>query len=54
MRLVVGIAGKGDEHVEMLSKAATVCVDEENVEQIVRAETKEELLAFFELGEKVG
>ena len=54
VRLVVGIAGKGDEHVEMLSKIATVCVEEDNVEQIVRAKTKEELLAFFEVGEKVG
>jgi mannitol PTS system EIIA component len=54
VRLVVGIAGKGDEHLEMLSKVATVCVKEDNVEQIVRAETKEELLAFFEEGEEVG
>ncbi|HZA47073.1 MAG TPA: PTS sugar transporter subunit IIA [Rubrobacter sp.] len=47
-RLVIGIAGKGDEHLEILSRIATVCEDEDNVEQIVRAETKEELLAFFE------
>ena len=53
-RLVIGIAGKGDEHLEILSKIATVCEDEDNVEQIVRAETKEELLAFFEEVEEVG
>jgi PTS system mannitol-specific IIA component len=53
-KLVIGIAGKGDEHLEILSKIATVCEDEENVEQIVRAETKEELLAFFEDVEEVG
>ena len=53
-KLVIGIAGKGDEHLEILSKIATVCEDEENVEQIVRAETKEELLAFFEEVEEVG
>ena len=52
-RLVIGIAGKGDEHLEILSKVATVCEDEDNVEQIVRAETKEELLAFFEEVEEV-
>lgn len=52
-RLVIGIAGKGDEHLEILSKIATVCEDEENVDQIVRAETKEELLAFFEEVEEV-
>lgn len=53
-KLVIGIAGKGDEHLEILSKIATVCEDEDNVEQIVRAETKEELLAFFEEVEEVG
>lgn len=53
-RLVIGIAGKGDEHLEILSRIATVCEDEDNVEQIVRAETKEELLAFFEEVEEVG
>jgi PTS system mannitol-specific IIA component len=52
--LVIGIAGKGDEHLEILSKIATVCEDEDNVKQIVRAETKEELLAFFEEAEEVG
>jgi PTS system mannitol-specific IIA component len=53
-RLVIGIAGKGDEHLEILSKIATVCEDEDNVDRIVRAETKEELLAFFEEVEEVG
>ena len=53
-KLVIGIAGKGDEHLEILSKIATVCEDEDNVEKIVRAETKEELLAFFEEVEEVG
>jgi mannitol PTS system EIIA component len=53
-KLVIGIAGKGDEHLEILSKIATVCEDEDNVEQIVRAETKEDLLAFFEEVEEVG
>lgn len=53
-RLVIGIAGKGDEHLEILSRIATVCEDEDNVNQIVRAETKEELLAFFEEVEEAG
>ena len=53
-KLVIGIAGKGDEHLEILSKIATVCDDEDNVNEIVRAETKEELLAFFEEVEEVG
>ena len=53
-KLVIGIAGKGDEHLDILSKIATVCEDEDNVDQIVCAETKEELLAFFEEVEEVG
>lgn len=47
-KLIVGIAGKGDEHVDLLSKIALVCSEEENVQRIVEAETKEELLAFFQ------
>lgn len=47
-RLVIGIAGKGDEHVDILSRIALVCSEEENVQRIVESETKEELLAFFE------
>ena len=46
--LIIGIAGKGDEHLEILSKIAIVVSEEENVERIVGAETKEELLAIFE------
>ena len=47
-RLVIGIAGKGDEHLEILSKISLVVSEEENVEKIVQAETKEELLAIFD------
>jgi PTS system mannitol-specific IIA component len=47
-RLVIGIAGKGDEHLEILSRIAIVVSEEENVEKIVNATTKEELLSYFE------
>lgn len=47
-RLVIGIAGKGEEHLEILSKIALVVSEEENVEKIVNAKTKEELLSYFE------
>ncbi|CAN5754081.1 PTS sugar transporter subunit IIA [soil metagenome] len=46
--LIIGIAGKGNEHLEILSNIAQVCSDEENVAKIVMAESKEELLAYFE------
>lgn len=47
-KLVIGIAGKGDEHLDILSRISTVVSEEENVEKIVQAETKEELLAMFD------
>lgn len=47
-KLVIGIAGKGDDHLEILSKIAIVVSEEENVEKIVSAQTKEELMAIFE------
>ena len=47
-KLVVGIAGKGDEHLEILSKVAVAVSEEENVERLVNAQTKEELLAIFD------
>lgn len=47
-KLIVGIAGKGDEHLDILSNIARVVSDEENVAKIVHTDSKEELLAFFE------
>jgi mannitol PTS system EIIA component len=47
-KLVIGIAGKGDEHLELLSRIAIVVSEEENVERIVNAGTKEELMAIFD------
>ncbi|MBN2909464.1 PTS sugar transporter subunit IIA [Polycladomyces sp. WAk] len=46
-KLVIGIAGKDDEHLQILSKIAIVCSEPENVEKIVNSKTKEELLSFF-------
>lgn len=47
-KLVIGIAGKGDEHLDILSRISVAVSEEENVERIVQAETKEELLAIFD------
>ena len=46
-RLVIGIAGVGDEHLELLSNIAVICSDEENVERIVAATSKEEIIALL-------
>jgi mannitol PTS system EIIA component len=48
VKLIFGIAGKGDEHLDILSNIAIVVSEEENVEEIVNSSSKEEILAFFE------
>ncbi|GAE26410.1 PTS system [Halalkalibacter wakoensis JCM 9140] len=48
VKLLIGIAGKGDEHLEILSQIAIVCSEEENVEKIVAAQSTEEILEIFE------
>ena len=48
VKLIIGIAGKGDEHLEILSNIAIVVSEVENVEKIVSASTVEEVLSFFE------
>jgi PTS system mannitol-specific IIA component len=42
---VVGIAGKGDEHLEILSQIAILFSDEDEVENLKRAQTPEQLYA---------
>ncbi len=48
VKLLIGIAGKGDEHLEILSKIAIVCSEEDNVLGIVNASSKDEILKYFE------
>ncbi|GMA64436.1 PTS sugar transporter subunit IIA [Alicyclobacillus fastidiosus] len=49
--LVVGIAGKGEEHMEVLSKIAIVCSEQENVDKLVNAKTAREVIEVVEQGE---
>lgn len=42
---VVGIAGKGDEHLEILSQIAILFSDEDDVQRLKEAQTPEELFA---------
>ncbi|MDI6600883.1 MAG: PTS sugar transporter subunit IIA [Thermoanaerobacteraceae bacterium] len=46
--LVIGIAGKGEEHMEILSKIAIVCSDVENVKKLVSAKTPDEVMDIIE------
>ncbi|UOQ43817.1 PTS sugar transporter subunit IIA [Halobacillus salinarum] len=47
VKLLIGIAGKGNEHLEILSQIAIVCSEEENIDTILNADSKEEILSLF-------
>lgn len=49
--VVIGIAGKGDEHMEILSKIALTIQYEENVEKLRNANTPEEVISIINEGE---
>lgn len=49
--IVIGIAGIGDEHMEILSKIALTVQYEENVERMKNAKTSEEIIQIIEEGE---
>jgi PTS system mannitol-specific IIA component len=46
-RFVVGIAGRGDEHLDILSKIAMVFSDEDEVEKLLAAQTPDEMVALL-------
>ena len=48
VKVVVGIAGKDGEHLDLLSKIAITFSEEENVDRIVNAKSAEEIKQVFE------
>ena len=48
VKVVVGIAGKDGEHLDLLSKIAITFSEEENVERIINASSAEEIKQVFE------
>lgn len=46
-KVVIGIAGKGNTHLGLLSNIAIICSDMDNVDRIVNAKTKKEILKLF-------
>lgn len=46
--LIIGIAGKGDEHMGYLEQIAFVCSEEENIIKLKNSVNKEEILKIFE------
>ncbi|ASW42371.1 PTS sugar transporter subunit IIA [Clostridium isatidis] len=49
--IVIGIAGSDDEHMEILSKIAIVISEEENVQRLRNAASKEEIIKILEEGD---
>ncbi|MCL6617607.1 MAG: PTS sugar transporter subunit IIA, partial [Anoxybacillus ayderensis] len=39
--------GKDNEHLEILSKVAIVCSEEENIQKMIEATTEDEILALL-------
>lgn len=48
VKILIGIAGKGNEHLDILSQIAIVCSEEENVQNIVQAKSASEILRLFD------
>jgi len=48
--LVIGIAAAGNDHLDILTNVAMICSEDENMEQILKASTVEEMVTIFESG----
>jgi mannitol PTS system EIIA component len=48
VKVLIGIAGKNNEHLDILSQIAIVCSEEENIEKIVEAKDAQTILDLFE------
>ncbi|UPV79606.1 PTS sugar transporter subunit IIA [Bacillus rugosus] len=47
VKVVFGIAGKNNEHLDILSNIAIICSEEENIERLISAKSEEDLIAIF-------
>ena len=50
--ILIGIAGRDDEHLEILSSIALVCQDEKNVSKLRHAAAKEEIISILTEGDE--
>ncbi|TFJ93074.1 PTS sugar transporter subunit IIA [Lentibacillus salicampi] len=48
VKVLIGIAGKENEHLDVLSKIAIVCSEEENIQKIVDATSEEDIINLFD------
>lgn len=47
-KVVLGIAGKENEHLEMLQKIAVIFSEEENAKKVINASSADEIISLFE------
>lgn len=47
-KVVLGIAGKENEHLEMLQKIAVIFSEEENAEKVINASSADEIISLFD------
>jgi len=47
VKILIGIAGKNDEHLEILSQIAIVLSEMENIEMLISTSSKEEVISLF-------
>jgi len=50
--ILIGIAGRNDEHLEILSAIALVCQDENNVSKLRHAAAKKEIISILTEGDR--
>lgn len=48
--LVIGIAGLGNDHLELLSNIAVICSEQENVQKLVHSSSAQEIINMFTRG----
>ena len=47
--LLIGVAGKGEEHVEVLGKIAEIMLDTHAIEALKKASTKQQVLKILKI-----
>lgn len=47
-KVILGIAGKENEHLDMLQKIAVLFSDEDNAEKVINASSADEIISLFE------
>ncbi len=51
VRLLIGIAAAGDDHMDILSNIAILCSEQEIVDQLVATDDKQQIIKMIEEGE---